>query len=191
MKRNAMNVRVVVLCVAVLLVCSSCQQKSDYYDDEQLLDGIEYGQEEMFCELFNACNFDKVATLGSGDTWRTKHFTLKFTEERISIEPEKYANEIVDSKLYLEYDLTLKDITIEECFEDSSMFFYIYSVESPQWEREFGGDDYYLSAYLDDQVNGNNCKGTIKLAHDAQMLVVIIVIDGCYYAADYSVSYYE
>lgn len=170
------------LCIAMLLVCSSCQQESDYYDDEQFQEGIEYGQEDMFLRLYNAVGFYNDETLKHGKVWNTKHFKLTFKDGN------------VDNNKYLFYDLYLKKTTVEKCYEDQELFFYIYAISDTEGLL-LEGDDYFYDGLwgrdgeVDDYLNGRTINGEVKLLDNssAQTMLIIIMIDGTVYTARYEI----
>lgn len=179
MKRIICILLLVLMCLP-LYSCDS--EESDYYEDEMFQEGIEYGQEEMFLRMYNAVGFYNDEILMYGDTWNTKHFKLTFKDGN------------VDNNKYLFYELYLKKTTVEKCYEDQELFFYIYAISDKEGIL-LEGEDYYFDGILchdgdtDDYLNGRTINGEVKLLDNssAQTMLIIIMIDGDVYTARYEI----
>lgn len=163
------------ICVA-LSSCASNQGNTGY---DSYLEGIERGKQDMFIDLWMASS--DVAILHFGDTWETEHFTLEIKGKR------KTEVQYDTNAPYIEFNLTLHGITIEECAMRDKMFFNIYSVTDGNWNMVLGYDDYYTYTALQ-HLDGNNGNGDVRIYEDADFLVVIIVIDSSIYTARYYVE---
>ena len=168
-----------ILCITTVFFLSSCTK--DNNNDENLFHfesgfeaGLKKGREETFLSLFNACDFNSEVSLIGGDTWSTEYFTLMFSDE------------YRDGKLYLNYDLTLKDITINECREFGKLFLNIY-YPGESWEPLLVKDDYYWHA-SPGGLNENRVQGSTvaSLPDDGHMCVILILINGHFYYATYT-----
>ena len=146
---------------------------SDGYDE-----GIEQGRENLFIDMWMAST--DVATLNLGGKWETEHFALIL--DRIYDSSVSYE----ENAPYVELDLTLNGITIEECALSNKMFFNIYSVTDGNWNMVLGYDNYYDYTALQ-QLDGNHGIGKVRLYDDAQFLIAIIIIDSHIYTARYTV----
>ena len=169
-----------ILFVAVCLVLTSCvQSQGASVSDDAYLEGIEQGKEEMFIDLWMASS--DIAILNFGDTWETDHFTLEIKSKR------KTEVSYRENAPYIEFDLTLNGITIEECASRDIMLFNIYSITEGNWDMVLGYDDYYSYTALQ-HIDGNNGRADVGISEDAEFLVVIIVIDSHIYTARYYVE---
>ena len=178
MKRLFKIACIIVLCISLVFCFSSCQ-KSNNYDSEDIYLEEEYirkGKYEAFWDIYNTLNLDKTRFLYSGDVWDTEHFSLIFSDVMIEDIP------------YLKYHFTLKDVpiatfndlTIEDCYKRGLIFFSICSTE----DILMYGDEYYSNA-LFGHLDERNAQGTVRLHEDQFILAIIIVIDGCFYTAEY------
>ena len=175
MKRCISTIVAIVLCVAL----SSCSSNQGISSDDSYLEGIERGKKDMFIDLWMASS--DVAILYFGDTWETEHFTLEINGKR---KTEVSYNQ---NAPYIEFDLTLNGITIEECAGRDKMLFNIYSISDGDWNMVLGYDDYYTYTALQ-HLDGNNGVADIRISEDAEFLVAIIVIDSCIYTARFYVE---
>ena len=103
MKRCISAIVAIVLCVAL----SSCSSNQGTSSDDSYLEGIDRGKKDMFIDLWTASS--NVSVLHFGDTWDTEHFTLEINGKR------KTDVSYYENAPYIEFDLTLKEMTIEEC----------------------------------------------------------------------------
>lgn len=171
---------IVILIVIVCLFFSSCNRSLNAsVADDSYLYGIEQGKQDMFIDLWMAST--DISVLHFGDKWETEHFTIEINGKR-KTEVSYYEN-----APYIELDLTLNDITIEECARRDEMLFNIYSIADGDWNMILGYDDYYTYTALQ-HLEGNNGVADVKINEEAEFLVAIIVIDSCIYTARYYVE---
>lgn len=173
MKKIFIKICTLILCISLIFSFASCTQSNN--DDDNMdayLEGVTQGREDLFLSLFNASGID-FESLFEGDVWDTNHFSLTFTDENNN------------SGTYLKYNMTLKNTTMEECFEREEMFFYIFDMADENFVLEY--DDYYIFAIVEnDYPLGYNAKGTVPISNEeAVSLIMIIVIDGHLYSAAY------
>ena len=164
----------VALCVIFIFCLSSCMKKYDIDSyGNQYNEGIEQGREDMFIALYNASSYKKI--LYSGDVWETQHFSLILSTQKSNDET------------HLKYNITLKDIKIDQCYEEDKMVFNIYSWNSGSYDVVLGYDNYYDFAILehDYPLGGNTASGRTSLYDNTKKLIAIIVIDDCVYTAIY------
>lgn len=133
----------------------------------------------MFMDLWMSSS--DVAYLYLGDSWETDHFVLKLDIIHKALDSISSYNDSTD---FVEFDLTMKETTIEECVMSDSMLFNIYSVRDGEWNAVLGYDNYYDYSALN-QLSGNHGVGHIQLYGDVQFLIAIVVIDSCIYTARY------
>ena len=160
------------VCLAILTACGEVPTYSGSYEDGWL-EGIEYGRGEVFESLWYSAELNEI--LFHGELWETNDFAISFSDKKTA------------EGMFLTFDLTLKNFTITECFEESKMFFNIYSVNDSQWDMVLGYDNYFDYA-LFEHLEDNNGKGSIGIYDDVERLAIIIVIDGSIYKATYEIS---
>lgn len=186
MKKFLLKAFAIILCLDLMLFFSSCQQsnKDEFKDidlEEEYIQAFEKGKHQVLWDMYNASNLDNTAFLYSGDVWETEYFSLVFSD--VTVEDE----------FHLKYDFTLKDVsinerdglTIKDCFEAGLIFFNIYSSE----DILMYNDDCYFYSALDNHgtefLGGKNIQGQILLHKDHIILIILIIIDGCFYTAEY------
>ncbi len=156
---------------------SSCAKKDDYNED--FSEGYQKGQKDLFVTMWSALAHDEVLSLG--EEWKTDDFSIVFTDNNIIDEMGLPCTEV-------EYDLTLKNMTIDECYSNQSMFFGLYYIDSNnKWEDAWIGG-YYEDMYLLGDIDGKNAKGTINLYEDGykfEYLAIIIIVGDSIYKAAY------
>ena len=175
MNRCISAIIAMMLCVTL----SSCSSNQEFSHHDSYHEGIEQGKRDMFVDLWMASS--DVAALNFGDIWETEHFTLIINGKRkteVSYNP---------NAPFIEFDLTLNDITIEECANSDEMLFNIYSITDGKWSMVLGYDDYYTYSALQ-HLDGNHGRADVGIYEDIEFLVVIIVIDSCIYTARYYVE---
>lgn len=181
MKKNYKTILVIAICMALLFSFSSCEKESDNHNyDNRFQEGVEYGIADTFLRIYNAVGFHDEEILKNGDAWNTKHFKLIFTDYNSG------------GKKYLHIDLTLKNTTLDRCFEYGDLFFNIYSISDTEG-MVLSADEFIdlsLFEYSGDTENflaGNTAKTSIELLDnsDIQTLMIIIVIEGTLYTATY------
>lgn len=165
----------IVLCVSM----SSCSSNQVVSSDDSYLEGIEQGKQDIFIDLWMASS--NVSILSFGDIWETDHFSLEIQGKR------KTEVAYEQNAPYIEFNLTLNGITIEECAKRDKMLFNIYSITDGKWNMVLGYDDYYAYTALQ-HLDGNNGIGDVGIYENTEFLVVIIVIDSCIYTARYYVE---
>ena len=159
------------VCLSLLTACAEESTHSAYKDEYS--DGLIDGHRDVFLDLWTASSLNEI--LFSEELWETDDFTISFSNKKTS------------DSMFLTFDLTLKNFTITECFEESKMFFNIYSVNDSQWDMVLGYDNYFDYA-LFEHLEDRNGKGSIGISDDAERLAIIIVIDGSIYKATYEIS---
>ena len=160
----------ILICFALIFCFSSCQKSSNYNSEDIYLEEeyISEGKHEAFWDMYNASKLDKTPFLNSGDVWDTEYFTLIFSDV------------MIEDKPYLKYDFTLKDVSIEDCYKKGLIFFSVCSTD----DILMYGDDYYFNTAFG-HLDGRNAQGTVRLYEDQFILAIIIIIDGCFYTAEY------
>lgn len=168
--------------LAIILSCillCGCEAKNDTEYDEAWIEGIEFGQREVFENLWHSATLDDI--LCYGDTWETEHFSLKLTN---GVRKTTVISAYSETEPYIEFDLTLKDKTITDCNNNMEMLFNIYSHNGKSWSPVLRQDDYFSYALLY-ELNENSCSAEVRIYEDTEALGIIIVIDGYIYKADY------
>ena len=162
------NVFVFALCILLLASCANVEDEVS----ETWLEGIEQGRQDMFLELWQAA--DLLNILNCNEAWETDYFSLIFSHNT------------TEEGVFLTFDLTLNNLSIQKCFEEKKMFFNIYSnsISNRNWDMVLGYD-YYFDYALLGHLDGHNGKGTIGLCDTPDSLAIIIVIDGCLFTATY------
>ncbi len=175
------------LILAFTLSCTllcGCQTKESYDTEynEDWEKGVEYGQREVFENLWCSASLDDI--LFYGETWETEHFSLKLTN---GVRKTTAISAYNETEPYIEFKLTLNDKTITDCRNDEEMFFNIYSHNGKSWSSVLRQDDYFSYALLY-ELNENSCSAEVGIYEDTEALGIIIVIDGYIYKADYELN---
>lgn len=170
----------IVLCIAMMFSLSSCNINTDEdnFDLEVAYEqGIEYGKYQSFVNLFDATfTGDTEVELVANEIWETKYFTLELSDL------------IIDNKYYLNYNITLKGETIDDCWKRGGLFFSVYCVEDEQWVKVLEGIDYHFYA---DYIQGNTARGTVRIDNAFPCLLPIIIIyEGRLFCAMYNIFIY-
>lgn len=173
--------------LSIILACTllcGCQSKESYDTeyDEARTERIEYGQREVFENLWCSATLDDI--LFYGETWETEHFSLKLTN---GVRKTTAISAYSETEPYMEFKLTLKDKTITECYDNMNLLFNIYSHNGKNFTPILYDDIYYDYALLH-QLDENSCSAEVGLYEDTETLGIIIVIDGCIYKASYELN---
>lgn len=175
MKKYALkNIIVLLLLLSVSCFFCSCEIEAVNDSDDDFLLGVEHGKNEMFLALFNAIAMKDEKQLSSGETWNTKDFTLTLNDTA------------EEGKRYLNYSLTLKDMTIKECCEQGSLFFTAYSlVDNGDWKPVLSYDGYIW--YSTEDIETKKAQGKALLPSDDSnfYMSIIIIFEGTLYNAAY------
>lgn len=177
MNKLIVKIITIVFCFSISVCLSSCDNQQENSNiEESYLEGVEQGEQDMFIDLFHASS--DLDLFHCGDSWETDHFSLSITTKR------KTEVSYRENAPYIDIDLTLNGITIEECYEGDEMVFNIYSYKEGHYDRILG-DDNYFDYFLLQHMDGNNGRADVGIYEDTECLAVIIVIDGCVYTASY------
>lgn len=181
MKKILIHLCCVTLLIALSLSLYACNQENDSQaDDEQYQKGYNQGIEDTFLGLYNSIGLENEQILFYGDVWDTEDFSLTLCDK------------IDEKDAYINYNLTLKNTTVEHCFDQNTFFFYIYALSDTEGMLLMG-EDFIYDGLLNDEVSteeylaGNNVKGKCKLLDNSeiQTLIIIISTKGHLYSAIY------
>ena len=168
------------MCFALVFGLTSCNKNANNDYNEAFQEGVRYGREETFLNLYNSICFENEVTLSYGDVWDTDHFSLTLYDT------------INGEEAYLAYDLVLKGTTLEDCLESEVFFFNIYAYSDTEGlilvrdDFVYDGALYY-EGLTDEYLKGNNVKSRCELLDnsEAQSIVIIISTKGYLYSATY------
>ena len=175
---------IVAFCVVLMLNLFSCQKNDDSESNDTFLKGVEQGEENIFLSLVNASTFDVI--LSYNEVWETEDFSICLADLQV---------ETTHVAAYDDYDhifkcrLMLNDCTLDEAYEEKSIYVGIYSRTANGKWRALASDyeSYYMSAVLDDNytLGDNAAEAKFKLYDNPKYIVIIIVIGGALHKISY------
>lgn len=179
--------------VFIMAMCfflfSSCGY--DYGYDEGYDIGYETGTGEASWEasleaLKQMSKTPNKTILQYGDTWETEHFKITFSLNRDK--PESEDN--YDNGFDLIYDIDFLTQTLEESYQNRSVYFGIYSGDSLILKPDY--EQYYFSILTSGKAErkygGTGIEATYKTT-DLGRIEVVIGIDNSLYVASVSESF--
>lgn len=171
----------VVLCLCLCVCLSACQSRQSGSNvDDSFLEGLDQGKEDFFLDLWKAAY--NPNTKKCGEQWKTDDFSLMISTKR---KTEANSNE---NAPYIEVVFSLNGGTIERYHEGNEILFCIYSYGKDGWTRVWDSDNYYDYFFLMDGLHGNNGEADVRIQEGTTRLAVLIVINGCVYAASYGMD---
>ena len=167
------------LCVSI----SSCQRETSSSSvDDSYLEGLAQGKEDFFLTLWKSATDLKGRKFG--ELWKTDDFSIMIAAKR---KTEVQSN---PNAPYLEIDFTLKRGDLELRWKTGSLRFYMYSVTENAKRREVVNSDWFYDYFdIGGTVDGNKAyTDIIPIDEDANVLLVVIVVDDRIYATSYDVD---
>lgn len=173
----------VILCLSICVCLSSCATRGNYTGTNQSYDeGLAQGKEDFFMTIWKSAYDSNGREFG--ELWETDDFSIMIeTKRKTEIQSNPNAP-------YLEIDFTLKQGDLELRWKTGSLRFYIYSVTENAKRKEVGNSDCFYDYFdLGGTVNGNKASTDIlPIDEDANVLLVVIVVDDRIYATSYDVD---